>query len=88
MAGIVATEARTKEPSNTRITAYKGANLSKLPKRDLTQEEKSILKETDDEFKRKNFWKRIFPSVDFLYYKQFFEEERPLNFLLDAKLMA
>ena len=34
-----------------------------------TKDEKNALKETEDEFKRKNFFKRIFPSVDFLYYK-------------------
>jgi hypothetical protein len=34
-----------------------------------TKEEKQILKETDDEFKRRGFYKRIFPTYDFLYYK-------------------
>jgi hypothetical protein len=53
-----------------------------------TKEEKLALKETEDEFKRRNFFKRIFPSLDFLYYKQFFEEDRPLNNFLDTKLMA
>jgi tubulin polyglutamylase TTLL5 len=60
----------------------------KAPAREATKEEKMALKDTEDEFKRRNFFKRIFPSVDFLYYKQFFEEERPLNNFLDAKLMA
>lgn len=56
--------------------------------REPTKEEKTALKETDDEFKRRNFFKRIFPSIDYLYYKQFFEEDRPLNAFLDARLMA
>ena len=46
------------------------------------------MKETIDEFGRKNFFKRIFPTVDFLYYKQFFVEERPLNYFIDKKLFG
>jgi hypothetical protein len=53
----------------------------------MTKEEKSLLKETEDEMIRKGAFKRIFPTMDFLYYKQFFEEERPMNYFLDAKLM-
>ena len=56
--------------------------------KDLTKEERIVWKETEDENKRKGFFKRIFPTVDFLYYKQFFEENRPLNAFLDSKLMA
>lgn len=52
----------------------------------FTKEEREAFKETDDEFKRKGFFNRIFPCHDFLYYKQFFEEDRPLNYLIDAKL--
>ena len=36
---------------------------------DATREEKLALKETEEEFKRRGFFKRIFPCVDFLYYK-------------------
>jgi hypothetical protein len=46
------------------------------------------LKETIEEFNRKNFFKRIFPTVDFLYYKQFFVEERQLNYFIDKKLFG
>ena len=42
----------------------------------LTNAEKYNLKETEDEFQRRGFFKRLFPSPDFLYYKQFFEEDR------------
>lgn len=52
----------------------------------MSREEKTIFKETDQEFKRKGGFTRIFPCSDFLYYKQFFEEERPWNYLIDAKL--
>ena len=54
----------------------------------MSREEKIALKEAEEEFKRKGYFKRLFPTIDFLYYKQFFEEERPLNYFLDAKLMA
>lgn len=47
-----------------------------------------MLKDTEDEYKRKGAFKRIFPTVDFLYYKQFFEEIRPMNYFLDAQLMS
>jgi hypothetical protein len=53
-----------------------------------TKEEKLCLKETIDENGRKNFFKRIFPTVDFPYYKQFFEEDRPLNYFIDKKLFG
>jgi hypothetical protein len=47
-----------------------------------------LIKDAEDEYKRRGAFKRIFPSVDFLYYKQFFEESRPLNYFLDAQLMS
>ena len=46
------------------------------------------MKETEDEFRRKGFFKRIFPTPHFLYYKQFFEEERVINYFIDARLFA
>lgn len=53
----------------------------------MSKEEKTIVKESEDEMRRKGKFKRIFPSFEFAYYKQFFEEDRPLNYLLDAKIM-
>jgi len=50
----------------------------------MTKEEKIALKETEEEFKRRGEFKRIFPTVDFPYYKQFFEEDRHLNYFLDG----
>jgi len=47
--------------------------------------EKAIVRETEREFKRRGKFKRIFPSLEYNYYKQFFKEERPLNNLLDQK---
>ena len=61
-----------------------GSNVNKEP----TREERIALKETEDENKRKGLFKRIFPSRDFPYYRQFFAEERPLNVFLDSRLMA
>lgn len=54
----------------------------------MTKEEKMLLKTTEEEYKRRGGFKRIFPSPDFLYYKQFFEEERPMNYFLDARIMV
>ena len=56
--------------------------------REPTKEEAYALQDSINENKRKGFYKRIFPTVDFLYYKQFFEEDRPLNRFLDEKLMG
>jgi len=42
------------------------------PKTDMTKEEKNVMKETDEEHRRRGLFKRIFPTMDFLYYKQFF----------------
>lgn len=53
-----------------------------------SKEEKLCLKETVDENNRRNFFKRIFPTVDFPYYKQFFEEDRTINYFLDKKLFG
>ena len=55
---------------------------------ELSKEERLILKETEDEFKRKGAFKCIFPSMDFPYYKQFFEEVRPLNYFIDLQVMS
>jgi hypothetical protein len=54
----------------------------------FSKEERLAMIDTDSEFKRKGFFRRIFPCVDFLYYKQFFEEDRPLNYLIDAKIFS
>ncbi len=47
-----------------------------------------MLKEVDEEYRRRGGFKRVFPTIDFLYYKQFFEEVRPTNYFLDAQLMS
>ena len=49
---------------------------------------KQIVKEAEMEFKLRGKFKRVFPSIDYHYYKQFFTEERPFNVILDEKLMA
>ena len=53
-----------------------------------TKDEKMAVLETELEFRRRGFFKRIFPCYDFLYYKQFFEEERMLNFIIDNKIFG
>lgn len=45
--------------------------------------QRQIVNEAEKEFKRRQGFKRIFPSIDYQYYRQFFVEERPLNVLLD-----
>ena len=52
------------------------------------KDEKDIVKETEMEFRRRLSFKRIFPTIDYAYYKQFFVKERVANALLDAKVMA
>lgn len=54
----------------------------------MTKDEKINLKETEEELKRRGAFKRVFPTIDFPYYKQFFEEDRPLNYFLDAQLYS
>ena len=50
----------------------------------MSREEAILVKEVEDEFKRRGHFKRIFPSMDYSYYKQFFPQgERPLNKLID-----
>jgi hypothetical protein len=49
---------------------------------------KQIVKEAEMEFKLRGKFKRVFPSIDYHYYKQFFTEERTFNIILDEKLMA
>ena len=60
---------------------------SLLPK-PMTREEQVIVRDSEDEFKRRGHFKRIFPSLEYHYYKQFFlQGERPLNKLLDDRIM-
>ena len=35
----------------------------------LSKDDRAALKETEDEMKRRGFFKRIFPCLDFLYYR-------------------
>lgn len=47
-----------------------------------------MIKDTEMEFRRRQSWKRIFPTLEYGYYKQFFVNERQSNALIDAKVMA
>jgi hypothetical protein len=53
-----------------------------------SKEEKQCLTETIHENQRRGYFKRVFPSIDFLYYKQFFEEHRNLNYFIDSKIYS
>ena len=46
------------------------------------KEEKGIIKETNEEYKRRGNFERIFPSELSVNYKNYFERERPYNTLL------
>jgi len=72
------------EQSKTKDNFYSNNGKFSLNAR----EEKEIIKETEYEFERRQGWKRIFPTVDYQYYKQFFVQERPLNAFLDSRVMA
>ena len=47
------------------------------------KDEKDVVRDTEMEFRRRQGFKRIFPSIDYAYYKQFFVKERNANALLD-----
>ena len=49
---------------------------------------KQLIKEAEMEFKLRGKFKRVFPSIEYSYYKQFFTEERIFNVILDEKLMS
>lgn len=49
---------------------------------------KQLIKDAEMEFKLRGKFKRVFPSIDYSYYKQFFTEERLFNAILDEKLMS
>lgn len=51
----------------------------------LSKEEKDIMRETDEEYKLRGHFKRIFPNGNYCLYKTFFTEEKPLNILLDNR---
>lgn len=54
----------------------------------ITRDEHNIITDVEDEFKRRSHFKRIFPSMEYHYYKQFFlHGERPLNKLIDERVM-
>jgi len=52
------------------------------PVESLTKDEKSIIKETGEEWERRGKFKRIYPSANVNDYKNFFDAERPYNALL------
>jgi len=51
----------------------------------LSKEDKEMIKETDEEFKLRGHFKRIFPNGNYCLYKSFFMNEKPFNILVDNK---
>jgi len=55
----------------------------------MTTSEAQVVRDTEDEFRRRGHFKRLFPSMEYNYYKQFFlQGERPLDRLIDERIMA
>ena len=52
----------------------------------ISREEKAVIVETAEEYKRKGNFERIFPSDVSINYKSFFEQERPYNSLLWGRM--
>ena len=65
------------------VTSSSTAN--KILSRPLTKNEKDILKETEEEYKLRGHFRRIFPNGNYSKYREFFNEERPLNILIDNR---
>jgi hypothetical protein len=40
-----------------------------MGKLEYNKEEKTVIKESEEENRRKGLFKRVFPTLDFLYYK-------------------
>lgn len=64
---------------------FNSTNYKLLNKSKLTKDEKDMIRETDEEYKLKGHFKRIFPNGNYCLYKNFFLEEKPMNILLDNK---
>ena len=55
----------------------------------MTKEECNLVREAEDEFRRRGHFKRLFPTIDYHYYKQFFTNgERIQNRVLDERIMS
>jgi len=51
------------------------------------KEQKTAIKETNSEYRRRGRFRRIFPTIHYSYYKKFFETERPLNIIIADQLI-
>ena len=84
---------KRKEPKNTRGGAaglQDGFSQSAIIMKAVVEKKhkKQLIKDAEMEFKLRGKFKRVFPSIEYGYYKQFFTEERPLNAILDEAIMA
>jgi len=76
------TRKRTGQPNQQQSQSETVDNILK----GATKVQKLAYKDLEDEHKRRGYFKRIFPTPEYAYYKQFFEESRPLNDFLDLKM--
>ena len=73
----------------TQDTFYGAMDARGNKKAAISQKDQAeIIKDTEMEFKRRQGFKRIFPSIEYSYYKQFFVQERPFNAFTDQRVMS
>lgn len=72
-----------KKPFQDTTSAGFSSKASSIVKTVDKKHVKQLVKEAEMEFKLRGKFKRVFPTIDYPYYRQFFTEERPLNVILD-----
>jgi len=97
LAGVVPLDQRTYHETSTfgknqNLASYgatipnydkKSSSYTEMkPMENLTKEEKTVLRETNEEWERRGKFKRVFPAANVNDYKNFFENDRPFNKLL------
>ena len=78
---------RVDDALSNAMTTMQGTFISNKKQPIVVKDSNEIVRETEMEFRRRQRYKRIFPSIDYAYYKQFFVTERATNALIDAKVM-
>jgi len=83
LVGIVADPDKKPEMHTVNMNLFKYTSADEANKYQIGKEERKkelkIIQETREEVGRCENFKLIFPSYNFALYKQYFEEERPLN---------
>lgn len=57
---------------STKVGSSKDDLHSQYAQKPMTREDQIIVHDSEDEFRRRGHFKRIFPTLDYHYYKQFF----------------